>query len=346
MNKISKFVNIIRDFLSKDVIIGEVYIDGNDIHIKGNLIKRKELKNSLIITKSEKFVADSLRMENLFAEVSINTHDEEEVFIEIIGQGDHVSLIDISNKNGLLLINGERADVSCRVVEVDGEVVSGNKLPSIKILAPFKTNISVADIFGRTAIGEFGGKLEVRSDMGDVDIAKTKNASLRLCGMGNLTVRNYDGFLGLHNSGYGAFRVLNGNITGANIIVEGIGKARVPEVSGDLTIKNTGYGNIYVNKAGKTTIAVDSAGNVSVNEVNGDLTITNSGQGDVTIEKGLVNKLYIKITGIGNAVFGGQANKADLNSIDMGNIIVEYVKDRPYTRRKGMGDIEVKNWDS
>lgn len=333
---------------SKEKSGGKIYISGGNIQVGGcygrGTKTEEEKEKSPIITKTEKFTAGSLNLKDLFAEVNIKPYDEEGISVEITGPEKYVGLMEIKNKDGLLSISGERVNVSYKVVEVNGVVVSGDKLPSVKILAPFKTNISVAGIFGKTVIGSFGGELEVESDMGNVEIAKAEKASLRLCGMGNLIVREYNGFLNLHNSGHGAFKVLEGNITGAKVNVEGMGKARVPEVRGELTVKNSGHGNIDVSRAGKTIIAIEGMGNVNVNEVNGDLIITGSGHGDVKVNKGSVNKLYIKTTGMGDVEFNGIAEEADLNSTGMGNIYARHVEKRPYITQKSMGEIEVGNW--
>lgn len=169
-----------------------------------------------------------------------------------------------------------------------------------KITVPKGADLTVDGLYGEAEVGDIGGRLKLSATALDGRIGNVSEADLELNGSGDLGVGNIDGKLGLVISGSGS--VETGNADSADIGIAG---------SGDVSIKEIRHG---------LSAKIAGSGDINVDGVNGPVSAELAGSGDVSIDHGRATPLKVEIIGSGDFDFGGEAVDPDISVMGSGGV--------------------------
>ena len=254
-----------------------------------------------IIEKS--FMANTLKLTALFADVDIRVGDHPQIKIKIEGQDSTIKDIDISENENVVYVRGKGGKDSRRA--------------SIQI----NKGGSSINIGGQT------GRGSIYVDNGDIVIS-------------NVTNNNISIVSGEENETKVTIFVPKGTQIDVSDVS---GQVNIDDTEGNLQASVRGKNNIYAGRVKDAVISVGCSGDIQVQEVSGSLTAQIAGSGDIRIRHGDVTNLNATIVGSGDVIFGGRAEDAILTITGSGDIKVAHIKNRPITNIVGSGDIDIGN---
>jgi hypothetical protein len=143
----------------------------------------------------------------------------------------------------------------------------------------------------------------------------------------------------------------------------GCGDWTVANVSGPLTLRLSGSGDVQAGGAGSADFRVSGSADIVARAIGGGLTTATSGSGDITadwvggvlhsriagsgnvrVKNGAVSDMDVAISGSGDVDFGGVAQTLEVQVAGSGDVTVARVNGAVSKRVAGSGDVRVGRW--
>ncbi|MCL4384292.1 DUF2807 domain-containing protein [Patescibacteria group bacterium] len=258
------------------------------------------------------FMASSLEVRGVIADVEINVKSSPTIEVEITGPKKEVEAIKVAKVGDTVVVESEDRDtgfsrsqgttviagsgnVVTRIGRARGMVISGDL-----VMGRRRTVISTGDMYvsGDNVILSGGGEASTKVIIGVPQ--KT-----------GVTVTK---------------------VTGNTVIGDTQGRVSVSGNNGEMRI----------GRVGPAKLGVSGSSDISVKEVTGSmLDIRIMGSGDIRIEAGQVDQLSVEVMGSGDARFHGRATDSNLSIMGSGDIWVAHSVNKPVEDVMGSGDIHV-----
>lgn len=244
------------------------------------------------VTSSKSFTASSLEVRNLNADLNILVREGKEISVEIEGPKTIIEAIDVHQSGNSVVVKGKSGGSAG--VQIRGD------------------NVSVVS----GMIGYFG-------------FGNPRNGS-------NVVI---------YSNSENVIKVTIYVPKETPIVASDInGKTVIGDIEGSLQIDSRGSGEFFVGSVSNTSINIQGSSEVTINQVTGNLSTKVQGSGEIKVKKGSVNLLQVNISGSGDFYFGGQAINANLKISGSGDVEIYYVENKPVVKVSGSGDINVGNW--
>jgi len=231
------------------------------------------------------------------------------VLVNLVGRVE----IEVGGSNVSVGITGESEELQAIEVTGSGTVVriesskrhhriSGDAADHAlyKITVPKGADLTVDGLVGEAEIGDIGGRLKLSATALDGHIGDVSAADIELNGSSDLGLGDVAGRLSIEISGSGSIET--GDADSANVEIAG---------SGDVSIKEIRHG---------LNAKIAGSGDISVGGVNGPVTAALAGSGDVAIDHGRADPLKVEILGSGDFDFGGEAVDPDISVFGSGDV--------------------------
>jgi hypothetical protein len=157
---------------------------------------------------------------------------------------------------------------------------------------------------------------------------------------GNVTIGDTMGPLKFEVMGYSESTV--GNVTLANLAMEGSGKLKVGNVSGAVHAETDGSGDIRIGDVGKINAEIAGSGSITVGRISGPLNVSIAGSGDFS-GANVQGPTSVEIAGSGSVtVAGGEANPFNVDIMGSGNVNFGGTVVNPKIDTMGSGSVRAK----
>lgn len=122
----------------------------------------------------------------------------------------------------------------------------------------------------------------------------------------------------------------------------GCGDWKVANVSGKLSVRVAGSGDVSTGGAGEGVVRVSGSGDVRTGNISGPLTVDLAGSGDISANS-IDGPLSVKVAGSGDvSVEGGKSSEVIISVAGSGNVTFEGVAQTLRARVAGSGDVHIK----
>lgn len=299
-------------------------------------------------------VAEVQLRELRLADIDVQPYAGDKVLVTLTGDAENVNCIGLSQNGDRLVIDGSdcrnRSVGGISITSVENVTITvkgstqNNTVIAIKV--PFKTTLSVIGDHGPLNIGNTEGDLTVDSRSNSALNAGTiTNPSLRLSGMGKVTIQKVSGKALITHRGSGRLNISEGSLTSLEVDLKSMGGFTYGGETENAILGIEGQGNLELNSVrGRLGVDLSHMGSVTINQIaSPDVTVVSSGQGKVRIRGGQAERLLVSLSGMGKFQFDGTAVNANLSVSGMGNIDINKVVNRPTQTRTGMGKIRIGN---
>lgn len=164
-------------------------------------------------------------------------------------------------------------------------------------------------------------------------------------GGSSVVIQGAGNVISMSSDGASSTKILVTLPKGKEVRLSGInGRVDIGDTEGPVQISLQGGHDCRIGRVGDASLSRQGGGDIEVSHVTGSLTVRLQGSGDVDINDGAVTQLSATIQGSGDIAFGGKAEDATLSIQGSGDIDVAHVTNRPSVRVQGSGDVKVSNW--
>ena len=240
------------------------------------------------------FDADALRVSDLVGSLHVEVTNDPEMTVTVQGPSDALKRVDITTRNGTLVIDQDRGLGWIRIFGFR------DRKMEISVRVPRGTPVAIDDLVGELYIGDIMAPIDFRGHLSEGHIGDVTEAALAVSGSGNLWLGDVAGELALTVSG------------SAHATFESAGTA---------ALAVTGSGELFGGdvRAG-LALNIRGSGEANIDSLSGPARIEISGSGSAHIGSGRASAFVARISGSGDLVFGGTAVDPDLRVTGSGHI--------------------------
>lgn len=264
--------------------------------------------------------ANHIVIEGFAGTLFVERHLRRDIDVTIVGEQSELEKIKITNAKNRLVIARKKP------VGFD-ELFQGwfdwmvpvdkklEKLPTLTLLVPEGVSIHMHDVFARATVDDINSHLEVSAHYLEGIFGNVTKANVKLEGAGDLVFGDVKGAFDLGIYGDGDVRL--GSAGPTSIKIAGSGTVRAGEIDGPLSVSVSGSGNVRAHSIrGAASLAVDGEGDIRIDRGRASpFKLSINGRGSVKF-KGLAVNPVIKVHGRGNVTLGLYEGKLDTVGID------------------------------
>lgn len=284
------------------------------------------------------FASDTVSFRDITGTVDIKTTTGDEIDIEI-SQGNAYSAIEVSEKDGTVVLTGvrwvddngknccddrisrtenRRRDRSASTGEpVDDAFFA--KYPTITVSMPVKGNVDFVDARIKLTMERLDGRLGLDACYVYGETAGLEEAVIGVIHGSRLVMGDVSAGLEIDVSGDAD--VLVGDVAMADIDIAGPGDVILGDVDGMLDVSIAGSGILRATR------------------LDGPMTVRIAGSGGVAVKSGIADRLRANIDGSGGIYYGGQVKQPDLRLYGSSEVRMRSVNGRVV--KKGSGTVYV-----
>ena len=291
----------------------------------------------------QSFRAEAVSLDNFAGTLRYETSRGNNVSVRIEGGDDYTDDISISERGGVVRIDGgiNLRDFHCRTRNNNVRMGPRRDMralehyPTLVISAPRGSALALERnaVFG--TIGDVGVLSLTISSCGDLEVGNVSEAAeIDIRGSGDLVMGKVEGPLAVDIRGSGDIQM--GDVSeGVAIDVRGSGDIRMGDVGGGLSVSIPGSGDLQFGRVHDTSIRVNGSGDVDIEHIDGALSVDIRGSGDVMVNGGTARGLMVDIAGSGDVTLRGTAEGAVIRENGSGDVNVRRFEAEVDWRRHG-----------
>jgi hypothetical protein len=292
----------------------------------------------LAFAKAATFETNKISFQDITGAVEIKTTNGDEIDIEI-RQGKKFSAVEVIEKDGVVVVTGERwvddEDKNCcddrisRTVNLrkDREATSGEAVddaffadyPTIVVLMPVKGDVDFVDARIKLAMERLDGRLGLDACYVYGETAGLEEASVGVIHGSRLVMG--DVASGLEIDVSGDADVMAGDVAMVDVDIAGPGDVILGEIDGMFDVSIAGSGIVRATR------------------LTGPMNVRIAGSGGAAVKSGRADRLRATIDGSGGVYFGGQVAQPDLRLYGSSEVRMRSVSGRVV--KKGGGTVYV-----
>lgn len=182
----------------------------------------------------------------------------------IIG-GSHQTVVSGRVRNTTVISGSGNISITGNGICISGGpvIISGEKSSNevrVNVTVPKGTNVSLANVYGNTEIGDIDGDLQINAKGGDrIHAGRVKNATLNVKGSANITVDSVNGdFVNITCAGSADIGIKGGKTTNLMMGVSGSADVKFGGETHNANLVASGSADIVVNKVTNTPLISES----------------------------------------------------------------------------------------
>lgn len=274
---------------------------------------------------AKSYNATSLKIEDIVGTVTVDVKDSGPMTVEVSGDKNRISHVNVDTDGGELHIDGEKSDENGSVWDWKNWFNFSDQSRRqtdnlfVRVTVPKGTEVRVDDLVGNANIGDTYGVLHFGAAATTAHIGHVKEAHVDVGGSGKIFITQVDGTLSLDVGGSGKINV-----------------GPTQEVKADIA----GSGDVTLGPvAGGMKLDIAGSGDVSAPRVNGPVHVEIAGSGSVKIADGVADPLHVEIMGAGNFIFGGVAVDPHVEAVGSGSVKLKSIKGK--LNSEGMANVQI-----
>lgn len=278
-----------------------------------------------VVWPTKSYNANAVRLQNIVGTVTVDVRNGGPVSVQVSGNKRLVSGLTISDDDGKVVVDAERAYAGGSVwnwrnwFNFSSDYEPKPDMLSVHVTVPKGAGVEVSDLVGDATIGDTQGTLNFEAAASKAKIGQIGPARISLGGDGRIDIARVNGPLHLEVGGSGKITV--GPTQSVNASIAGSGDAQFGAIAGGLTLDIAG------------------SGDVSAARVNGPTHVDIAGSGDVRIADGTADPLHLDIMGAGSFDFGGVAVDPHIDALGSGKVRLKSY--RGHLDSEGMADVKI-----